>query len=102
MDAMVPTSDFLSHVGEIMDDDVFRTFFDRYFNDWDDVVAAVMLMKAYQFLSKTRDASKTDSVNALRRCMKDPDFRRRLANGMCEFMNKHASNPGRALTNASD
>ena len=99
---LTPTGDFLSHVGEIMEDEVFRSFFDRYFNDWDDVAAAVMLMKAYKFLTKTRDASKADNVNALRRCMKDPEFRHSLANGMCEFMNKHASKIARALPNAND
>jgi 2C-methyl-D-erythritol 2,4-cyclodiphosphate synthase len=85
--------DFLSHVGDIMEDETFRTFFKKYFDDWDDVVSAVMLMKTYYILSeKNKGLRKDVKVEALREYMRDSDFRHNLANSMCEFMNVKKNN----------
>lgn len=85
--------DFFNQLGEIMDDVMFQTFFDSYFNDWDDCVAAVMLMKAYRAMSKcTVDNEKSLIINELRTCMKNGEFRHELASRMCSFMKHHKMN----------
>lgn len=86
--------DFLNTVGEIMEDDTFKDFFNAYFNDWDDCVAAVMMMKAYQTLSlQNPDASSREKVKVLRTYMKNAEFRHKLANGMFTFMKQHHNDP---------
>lgn len=81
--------DFLNSVGDIMDDPTFKAFFECYFNDWDDCVAAVMLMKAYQSIDKHTNLSKEEKVSLLRQQMKNAEFRHQLAKGMNDFMNQH-------------
>ena len=82
--------DFLNTIGEIMDDVTFKDFFDTYFNDWDECIAAVMMMKAYQTLSvQNPDASSHEKVEVLRSYMKNAEFRHRLANSMFTFMKQH-------------
>lgn len=81
--------DFLNSVADVMEDDTFRDFFDTHFNDWDDCVAAIMMMKAYQGISmRNPTAEPRDIVKVLRECMKDADFRHQLANSMCSFMDQ--------------
>lgn len=82
-------NDFLNTVGDIMDDPTFKAFFECYFNDWDDCIAAVMLLKAYQSIDKHTDLSKEDKVELLRQQMKNSEFRQQLAKGMTNFMNNH-------------
>lgn len=94
--------DFLSHVGDIMEDETFRIFFKKYFDDWDDVVSAVMLMKTYHILSeKNKELRKDVKVEALREYMRDPDFRHNLANSMCEFMTAHGKKQTKSLPDPS-
>ena len=82
-------NDFLNTVGDIMDDPTFKAFFECYFNDWDDCIAAVMLLKAYQSIDKHTNLPKEDKVELLRQQMKNSEFRQRLAEGMTDFMNNH-------------
>ena len=86
-------NDFLNTVGDIMDDPTFKAFFECYFNDWDDCIAAVMLLKAYQSIDKHTDLSKEDKVELLRQQMKNSEFRQQLAKGMTDFMNNHTLSP---------
>ena len=82
--------DFLNTIGEIMEDATFKDFFDMYFNDWDECVAAVMMMKGYQTLSlQNPDASSQEKIKVLRTYMKNADFRHMLANSMFTFMKQH-------------
>lgn len=81
--------DFLNSVGDIMDDPAFKAFFECYFNDWDDCVAAVMLMKAYQSIDKHTNLSKEEKIGLLRQQMRNSEFRQKLAQGMTDFMNNH-------------
>ena len=87
--------DFLETVADVMEDTVFRDFFDYYFNDWDEVVATVMLMKAYQQLSDDApsEVSKEQKVDFLRKCMRDGKFRQQLASGMVRFMDNMKLTP---------
>ena len=80
--------DFLEAVGDVMEDSVFKEFFDTYFNDWDEIVATVMLLKAYQQLSEDAPTgvTKEQKVAFLRKCMRDGKFREQLASGMVRFM----------------
>lgn len=83
--------DFLNTIGDIMEDETFKEFFNTYFNDWDECVAAVMMMKAYQTLTiQNPSASSHEKVEALRACMKNGDLRHRLVNGMFTFMKQHS------------
>lgn len=82
-------NDFLNTVGDIMDDPTFKAFFECYFNDWDDCIAAVMLLKAYQSIDKHTNLPKEDKVELLRQQMKNSEFRQQLAKGMTDFMNNH-------------
>ena len=86
------TKDFLTSVGQVMEDPLFREFIDDYFDDWDDVVASVMFLKAYQSLSKNSDPSlcMESKVNILRESMKTVEFRHDIASGMLSFMKSHA------------
>lgn len=82
--------DFLTKVGMLMEDDLFREFVDKHFQDWDDVVSAVMLIKAYQMLAKKfPDRNYSDNVQTLREYMKVSEFRGLLAQSMIDFMNGH-------------
>lgn len=92
-------NDFLKSVGDIMDDPTFKAFFECYFNDWDDCIAAVMLLKAYQSIDKHTDLSKEDKVELLRQQMKNSEFRQQLAKGMTAFMNNHtqSTKPSKSL-----
>ena len=85
--------DFLNTVGDIMDDPTFKAFFECYFNDWDDCIAAIMLLKAYQSIDKHTNLSKEDKVELLRQQMKNSEFRQQLAKGMTDFMNNHTLSP---------
>ena len=86
--------DFLNTIGKIMEDTTFKDFFNTYFSDWDDCVAAVMMMKAYQTLAlQNPNANSQDIVKVLRTYMKDADFRHKLANGMFTFMKQHLDKP---------
>ena len=80
--------DFLNSVADVMEDSTFREFFDLYFNHWDEVVSAIMLLKAYQQLSNNahEGVTKEEKIAFLRECMKDSQFRQRLASGMINFM----------------
>ena len=83
--------DFLNTIGDIMEDETFKDFFNTYFNEWDECVAAVMMMKAYQTLSaQNPTASPHEKVEALRSYMKNAEFRHKLANGMFTFMKQHS------------
>ena len=85
------TKDFLKSVGKVMEEPVFREFFDDYFDDWDDVVASVMFLKAYQSLSKkSGDLCMESKVKIIRESMKNVEFRHNIASGMLSFMNTHA------------
>ena len=98
--AVRSNKDFLQCVGDVMDDDVFKEFFETYFNNWDDVISAVMLMKAYQSLNKQcPDMSNHELVEALRNYMKNHEFRHNLANGMVSFMRDHKSNTVKMIEN---
>ena len=88
-DISLTQHDFLKSVGDIMEDPTFKAFFECYFNDWDNCIAAVMLLKAYQSIDKHTTLSKEDKVELLRQQMKKPEFRQQLAKGMIEFMNNH-------------
>ena len=92
--------DFLNSVADVMEDSQFRDFFNVYFNDWDEIVATIMLLKAYQQLSKNahEDVTKEEKIAFLRECMKDSEFRQRLASGMVKFMDRMTLTPcGRQL-----
>jgi hypothetical protein len=82
-------NDFLNTVGDIMDDPTFKAFFECYFNDWDDCIAAVMLLKAYQSIDRHTNLTKEDKVKLLRQQMNNSEFRQQLAKGMIDFMNNH-------------
>ena len=83
------SNDFLNTVGDIMNDPTFKAFFEYYFNDWDDCIAAIMLLKAYQSIDKHTNLSKEEKVDLLRQQMKNSEFRQQLAKGMTDFMNNH-------------
>lgn len=87
--SLTQRKDFLNTVGDIMDDPTFKAFFEYYFNDWDDCIAAVMLLKAYQSIDKHTNLSKEEKVELLRQQMKNSEFRQQLAKGMTDFMNNH-------------
>ena len=86
---MNSNKDFLTNVGRVMEEPVFREFFDAYFDDWDDVVASVMFLKAYQNLSKKSDLCMESKVNIIRESMKNVEFRHNIASGMLSFMKTH-------------
>lgn len=87
--------DFLNSVADVIEDSTFKDFFDVYFNDWDEIVATIMLLKAYQQLSKNahEDVTKEEKIAFLRECMRDADFRQRLASGMIDFMDRMTLTP---------
>lgn len=88
-------TDFITSVADVMEDSTFRDFFDTYFNDWDEIVATIMLLKAYQQLSKNahEGVTKEEKIEFLRGCMKNSDFRQRLASGMINFMDRMTLTP---------
>ena len=86
-------TDFINSVADVMEDSTFRDFFDVYFNDWDEIVATIMLLKAYQQLSKFEGVTKEEKIAFLRGCMKNSDFRQRLASGMINFMDRMTLTP---------
>lgn len=94
-------NDFLKSVGDIMDDPIFKAFFECYFNDWDDCIAAVMLLKAYQSIDKHTNLPKEDKVKLLRQQMKNVEFRQQLAKGMTDFMNNHTRSTKSTSTSKS-
>lgn len=84
--------DFLKSMCKIMNDNTFSNFFDEYFNDWDDIIASIMLMKAYQAMSKKYQyLQPKDRIEFLRNLMKNSDFRQKLANNMILFMENHST-----------
>lgn len=94
-----PVKDFLESVGRVMEEPVFRDFFEDYFGDWDDVIASVMFLKAYQSLSKKSDLGMEEKVNLIRESMKDVEFRHKIASGMLAFMNKHTKTVSASQSN---
>ena len=44
-------SAFLLELSNLMNNIEFRLFFDKYFNDWDEIKAVLMFMKTYQFIN---------------------------------------------------
>lgn len=89
MNKITHKKDFLTELSNVMEDKVFSTFFDEYFTNWDDIVASIMLMKAYQALSKKySDLEPNEITSTLRNLMKNGDFRHNLAIHMNAFMNQ--------------
>lgn len=93
MDISKHNADFLSHLGRVMEDPEFVSFFNNYFDDWDNVISAVMLMKAYNALRKKFPKHDyKESVEDLRLLMKQGEFRQLLAQNMLDFMDTNHSN----------
>ena len=66
--------DFLQSMCSIMNEKVFSEFFENYFNDWDDIIASIMLMKAYQAMCKKYTELNSDErLEYIRNLMKNSD-----------------------------
>lgn len=84
--------DFLSNLGRIMDDPDFRKFFDQNFNEWGDIKAIIMLMKAYSLIDEHasditgQKLAPEKIVEILRFTMNNRELRSVLVDGMDDFI----------------
>ena len=84
--------DFLKSMCDVMNENMFSEFFENYFNDWDDIIATIMLMKAYQAMCKKFENLDYDErLHYIRNLMKNSDFRHKLANNMIHFMENNSN-----------
>ena len=73
-----------------MNDPKFRSLFDEYFNDWNDIKTILMIMKVYQNIEQNqtnKNLSKTEIIGTVQQIIKDSDMRLNVVNAMDKFMN---------------
>jgi len=78
-------SNFMNRMGLLMEDPEFRSFFDEYFNNIDDIKAIIMLMQGYRMIDDYLKQSEnyneityTDKIICLKKLMLEKDFRQNL------------------------
>lgn len=88
------TTPFLVHLAEIMDDSKFRSFFDSYFNEWDECKAVLMMMKTYQFLDRkfhiteNKKLEKEEFIKILEEGFSNSEFRQYVIKSMNNFIDE--------------
>ena len=91
-------SNFLLELSHLMNNSEFRTFFDKYFNDWDEIKAVLMFMKTYQFIDheykKYFNISPTPEKMSiiLKDMMNNNECRNVLVKSMDNFINNDNNN----------
>ena len=83
---------FFFEMTNLMSDENFRQFFDKYFNDWNDVKTVIMFMKTYQFIEneyikkeqKIPDNNKMAII--IRNMISDSNYRQFMAKNMINFI----------------
>ena len=86
-------SNFLLELSNLMNNHEFRTFFDSYFENWDDVKTVVMFMKTYEMIDKeyTRKFNQKIEPKKMSKILKEMmikgDYRRMIVGKMMHFMN---------------
>jgi len=85
--------DFLKSMCDIMNEqNTFSQFFEEYFNDWDDIIASIMLMKAYQAMCKKfTNLDYDEKLHYIKNLMKNSEFRQKLAHSMILFMENNSN-----------
>ena len=85
-------SNFLLELSNLMNNHEFRTFFDSYFENWDDVKTVVMFMKTYEMIDKeyTRKFNQKIEPKTMSKILKEMmikgDYRRMIVGKMIHFM----------------
>ena len=85
-------SNFLLELSNLMNNHEFRTFFDSYFENWDDVKTVVMFMKTYEMIDNEYSRKfgckiePTKMSKILKEMMSKSDYRRMIVGKMMHFM----------------
>jgi len=85
-------SNFLLELSNLMNNHEFRTFFDSYFENWDDVKTVVMFMKTYEMIDKEYTKKFNQKIEPkkmskiLKEMMIKGDYRRMIVGKMIHFM----------------
>ena len=86
-------SNFLLELSNLMNNVEFRSFFDSYFENWDDIKTVIMFMKTYEMIDNEYyrkfgckiEPSKMSKI--LKEMMSKSDYRSMIVNKMVYFMN---------------
>ena len=85
-------SNFLLELSNLMNNTEFRTFFDSYFENWDDVKTVIMFMKTYEMIDKEYFKKFDQKIEPkkmskiLKEMMIKGDYRRMIVGKMMHFM----------------
>lgn len=83
---------FMDKLNEIMSDPQFKTFFNKYFQNWTDIKTTIMLMKTYYFIDEeyTKRTGKKmagDEISeVLKKMIQDTHCRKLIVDEMDQFM----------------
>lgn len=82
--------EMLYKIGNIMENEEFREFFDEHFEYYDDITSIIMIMKGYQGiqneLSKTHDPTVDEIVQILHTIFTTNDYRSKITKRMISYM----------------
>ena len=91
---IIENNDFFSDLEAVMNTPEFRTFYDKYFKDFNDIKTVLMFMKLYESLEKEYEAKYNSQIPSpvviyiIKEIMNDSSKRKDLINSYKEFIDE--------------
>ena len=85
----------IEELSDLMSNDMFRNFYDKYFTNWDDIQTVTMMMKVYETFEKVispqlSHLTKIEQSEILglvtQRAINDSEMREKICDSMNAFM----------------
>lgn len=83
---------FMGKLGRLMDDVEFRSFFNVYFKEWDDIKPVLMIMKTYAYIDDQYymeyglRLDNSQIISIIKEMMKDPNYRKIMVESINVFV----------------
>jgi hypothetical protein len=91
---IIESNEFFSDLEAVMNTAEFRTFYDKYFKDFNDIKTALMFMKLYESLEKEYEAKYSSQIPGpvivyiMKEIMSDSGMRMEVINSYKEFIDE--------------